>query len=166
MRGRRGWCNFGQSHQLDEQDALDEEAEAIRLQKKQADELNEDDFALPGVKPGAVAGKKAPAAVGPASKHIAPVAGLDMERIQKSVDQLTKEEKMKLVAEGARCLLCPSTGTGHGSSFAVWVWVMCRVAGAAVASEGPEGQGGGTAGAHHPRAAACEEWRPAHQRRC
>lgn len=87
-----------QSHQLDEQDALDEEVEAIRLQKKQADELNEDDFALPGVT-SAAKGKK-PTQDKSGKAAIGAGANLDVERIHKTVEQLTKEEKMKLVAEG------------------------------------------------------------------
>jgi hypothetical protein len=96
-----------QTHQLDEQDALDEEKEAIRLQKKHAEELNEEDFAL-GV--GAPATKVGKSAVTPSKAGAKGTASLDVEQIQKSADLLTKDEKLKMVAEGtplfARCLLC------------------------------------------------------------
>lgn len=66
---------------------MDEETEAIRLQAKQAQELDEADFAVGGAKK--VASGKASAA--PAV----------VERIQRNTEHLSKEEKLQLLSVGA-----------------------------------------------------------------
>lgn len=138
-----------QTHQLDEQDALDEEKEAIRLQKKHAEDLNEEDFALGASAP---KGGSAPAATQPGLK---PTPSLDVEHIQKSADLLTKDEKLKMVAEGT----VVSSG-GCTERLSGWLW-MNRISGASHAATRLEKQGGRAAGAHHTRAETCAIRRPA-----
>ena len=83
-----------QTHQLDEQDALAEEEEAIRLQKKQAAALDEDDFLIG-------------AGVAPKTKQLAAAtpgkaggAAAGVERIARNTEALSKAEKLQLVATG------------------------------------------------------------------
>lgn len=86
-----------QSHQLDEQDALDEEAEAIRLQKKQAEALNEEDFAVGlGVTP---SGKST--GVPTQTKHAIATPATSVEKIQRNTENMTKQEKLQMLSIGA-----------------------------------------------------------------
>lgn len=83
-----------QTHQLDEQDALDEEEEAIRLQKKRAADLEDDDFMLGGGSIKATSSKSRPATPGTGKSAAA------IEKIARNTDALTKEEKLQLIQTG------------------------------------------------------------------
>lgn len=102
------------THQLNEQDALDEEAEAIRLQRKAAAALGDDDFAVGTLTPSA---RPAKLAAGSAAKAVAvAVAGKvggagaasvrgDVERVERSTAQLSKDEMLKMIASESPELL-------------------------------------------------------------
>ena len=90
-----------QSNQLEEADALDEEKEAIRLQKKQVEKLSEEDFlfggpsladVVAGGKKSAPRGASAPAVVDDAQP---------VERVQRKTDRMSKADMLQIVMTGA-----------------------------------------------------------------
>jgi hypothetical protein len=95
-----------QSNQLDETDALDEEVEAIRIQKKQTEKLADDDFLFGGPTLAAVvkSGNKGKTTVGAAATAAAAAADKPqaaVEQIQRKTDRMSKADMLQMVATGA-----------------------------------------------------------------